>query len=109
MKCKEHTRYSATRMPKKTVKYPDGCPTCWGIWDAAKVDVKRRLRTVSVELTIEDARRAAIALDTLINHRTPENIPTKGKKEFQHQRIETISPALRVLYVALAQAVREVV
>ena len=112
MKCKEHPRYAAMRMPTKTVRYPDGCPSCWGIWDAAKVDLKRRLRTVNVEMSIEDARRAVIALDTLINHRpadvSPERIQKGGQTTWTSPpRAVVVSPGLQSLYAALAQAVRE--
>lgn len=62
MKCKEHPKYQARRHPVKTVKYPDGCPTCWGIWEHAKTDSKRLVQTVNVELDQIEARRLLVAL-----------------------------------------------
>ena len=56
MKCK----------PVKTAKYPDGCPTCWGIWDHAKTDPKRLARTVNVEFSPEEARLLALTIGSVI-------------------------------------------
>jgi|SRR5579885_499765 len=57
MRCKEHPKYQARRMPVKTVKYPDGCPTCWGIWEDAKTNKSRLVDTINVELDHAEARR----------------------------------------------------
>jgi hypothetical protein len=62
MKCKEHLRYTATRHPVKTQKYPDGCPTCWGVWEDAKTNAKRRAKTVTVEFDPLEARRLLLLL-----------------------------------------------
>lgn len=85
MKCKDHPKYAASRMPGKTMRYPDGCPTCWGVWEYAKTDKKRLAKSVTVELTVEEARAAVLALNI-------PNIPTP----------------LRALMVALARATRDV-
>lgn len=63
-RCKLHPTYHAVRMPRKTVKHPDGCPACWGTWEDAKAakHVPRR-DMVEISLTHDEARRAAIALD----------------------------------------------
>jgi hypothetical protein len=62
MKCREHPRYVATRKPTKTQKHPDGCPTCWGVWEAAKTDPRRLARTVTVELDMDEARVLVLTL-----------------------------------------------
>jgi hypothetical protein len=62
MKCKEHPRYVATRHPVKTQKHPDGCPTCWGVWEAAKTDPRRRANTVTVELDMGEARAMVLLM-----------------------------------------------
>ena len=62
VKCKEHPTYAARRHPVKTQKYPDGCPTCWGIWEHAKTDKKRLANTVSVEFGFNEARTLLMAL-----------------------------------------------
>ena len=90
MKCKEHPKYQARRHPVKTAKYPDGCPTCWGVWEHAKTDPKRLARTVNVELSLEEARLLALTLGSLI-----------GKASGAQALV------LQTLQVNLAQAVRE--
>jgi len=62
MKCKEHPRYAAMRQPVKTQKHPDGCPTCWGVWEAAKTDPKRLAKTVTIELDVDEARALVLTL-----------------------------------------------
>lgn len=85
MRCKDHPKFAANRKPAKTMRFPDGCPTCWGVWEHAKTDNKRLAKTVTVELTVEEARAAVLALNI-------PNIPT----------------TLRALMVALARATRDV-
>ena len=84
MRCKDHPNYAASRKPSKTMRFPDGCPTCWGVWEHAKTDKRRLANSVTVELTVEEARAAVIALSKL-------QIPT----------------SVRALVVALARAVRD--
>lgn len=72
MRCAEHPRYGAKRQPVKTVKHPDGCPICWGVWEAAKVDPKKLLKTVNIELDPDEARTLALSLDALLKRRDPE-------------------------------------
>jgi len=62
MKCREHPRYLANRKPVKTQKHPDGCPTCWGVWEAAKTDPHRQARTVTIELEVDEARALVLTL-----------------------------------------------
>lgn len=85
MKCKDHPKYAASRKPSKTMKFPDGCPTCWGVWEHAKNDKNRLAKSVVVELSVEEARAAVLAL----------NLPN-------------IPPALKALMFALARATRDV-
>jgi hypothetical protein len=63
VRCKQHPRYAARQHPAKTAAFPDGCPTCWGAWEAAKSDKKRQARTVILELPIEEARVVVVALN----------------------------------------------
>jgi hypothetical protein len=84
MRCKDHPKFAANRKPAKTMRFPDGCPTCWGVWEHAKTDKNRLATTVNVELTVEEARAAVVALARL-------QIPT----------------SVRALVVALARAVRD--
>lgn len=72
MRCAEHPRYGAKRQPVKTVKHPDGCPICWGVWEAAKVDPRKLVRTVNIEFTPEEARRLVLSLDVLIRRKDPD-------------------------------------
>lgn len=62
MKCKAHPRYVADRKPVKTQKHPDGCPTCWGAWEATKTDPKRLAKTVTIELDPDEARVLALTI-----------------------------------------------
>lgn len=32
MECKKHPKYTASRKPSRTKKYPRGCPQCWKVW-----------------------------------------------------------------------------
>jgi hypothetical protein len=89
MKCKEHPRFTANRKPVRTQKHPDGCPTCWGVWEHAKTDPKRLAKTVTVELTLQQARVMVFALQSV------------GWVGGEHGR------ALQPLMVMLAQAVRD--
>lgn len=66
MKCKLHPKYTARYMPRKTTMHPDGCPTCWGIWEDAKTNKKYVLNTVTIEMSYEEARRAVLALDLVL-------------------------------------------
>lgn len=88
MRCKAHPKYAAQRMPPKTIVNPDGCPTCWGIWEYAKTDPKRLAPMVAIELTHDEARRAALAFSRV--ERAPE----------------MSDPALQRLYQLLADATR---
>lgn len=67
VRCKEHPAYEAKRHPAKTTRYPDGCPTCWGVWEGAKVDPKRRATTVNLELMPDEARAMVLSLNTVLN------------------------------------------
>lgn len=91
MKCKDHPRYTASRKPMKTMRFPDGCPTCWGVWEHAKTSKNRMAKTVVVELTVEEARRAVLALDRLLHH----------------GNVDATSPALQALFAMLARATGE--
>jgi len=93
MKCKEHPTYVPRRMPAKTVKYPDGCPTCIGLWESAKTDPKRLVKTVNIELTPEETRRTLISLDALLSH--------GGRAAADN------GPLLRRLYFMLSEALRQ--
>lgn len=33
VKCKEHPKYKAFRHPKRTTKYPQGCPVCVKLYE----------------------------------------------------------------------------
>ena len=68
MKCKEHPRYVPTRKPKNTVKHPDGCPTCWRIWEHEVSDPRRLAGTVTIELLTEEARALVLALEQMLHH-----------------------------------------
>lgn len=67
MRCKQHPSYEAKRHPVKTTRYPDGCPTCWGAWEAAKVDPKRRATTINLELMPDEARAMVLSLNVVLN------------------------------------------
>lgn len=32
LRCSDHPKYKAVNTPRKTKKYPDGCPACWWVW-----------------------------------------------------------------------------
>jgi len=32
IKCKKHPKYEGKNPPRKTKKYPEGCPKCWRIY-----------------------------------------------------------------------------
>lgn len=66
MRCAAHPRYVPTRMPLKTAKNPDGCPTCWGIWERAKTDPKKALDTINIELTRDEARVLVLTLNRMM-------------------------------------------
>jgi len=94
MKCKEHPKYQARRMPMKTAKYPDGCPTCLGIWENAKTDPKRLAKTVTIELDHDEARAMALSLDALLS---------RGGKEAARTG-QTLRPLIGLLTAALRNA-----
>ena len=66
MRCKEHPAYEAKRHPARTTRHPDGCATCWGVWEAAKADPKNKASTVNVELTLDEARAVVLALNATL-------------------------------------------
>jgi hypothetical protein len=49
------------------VKNPDGCSTCWTIWEDAAHSPGRVLPTVVIELGIEEARVVALALNAMLH------------------------------------------
>lgn len=36
LKCTNHPKYKDIKPPRKTEKYPKGCPTCWWIYSNRK-------------------------------------------------------------------------
>lgn len=38
IRCSEHKRYQAKRQPVGTKKHPNGCVTCWKIWNATRME-----------------------------------------------------------------------
>ena len=67
MKCKEHPTYAAMRKPRATMKHPDGCPTCWGLWETKKYDDDNHQASVVVDLSPEEARKIVLSLDYLLS------------------------------------------
>lgn len=52
--------------------HPDGCPTCLGLWESAKFDTKKHLKTVNIELSQNEARTLVLALDMVMKKADPE-------------------------------------
>jgi hypothetical protein len=57
------------------MRHPDGCPICWGVWEEAKTDPKKRLKMVNIELTKEEARVLALTLEQLMRRISIETRP----------------------------------
>ena len=38
VKCNNHPKYKGIDKPKKTKKYPKGCPTCWWVYANRKAE-----------------------------------------------------------------------
>lgn len=87
MKCKIHTTYVGKQEPTKTIAHPDGCPTCWEIFDSQSLT--NALSTVNIELTLEEARLFTVTLYSIIN---------MGFDSSRHQ------PALKKLFELLHKA-----
>jgi hypothetical protein len=73
MRCKEHKKYKAIYEPRKTERYPDGCPECWKIWAAKnRKSIKESLTNLCKDLELPEET---------INELVPE-LMERFKKEF---------------------------
>ena len=50
LKCDYHLKYKGIKPPRKTEKYPRGCPTCW--WIYSNRESKKRGFDINYEETI---------------------------------------------------------
>lgn len=115
MKCKQHPRYVAKRKPPKTVVHPDGCPTCWGVWEHAKTDPKRLVKVLNVELTPEEARVSVFALQSTLSTlargvRMGSVVSQRGDRVSTAEQMHLSRPhmaALEHLYKLIAIAARD--
>lgn len=77
MRCFLHAKYTGDNEPRPTMVHPEGCPTCWQVYDVvveqqrAKQRAPKQLPTVNVELALDEARVVVLALHQLLEHSNP--------------------------------------